>query len=286
MEALISNPDGVYIDATFGGGGHSRAILKVLSENGKLIAFDQDKDVPFQQIKSPHFHFVSSNFVHLTVTLQNLGISSVDGILADLGVSSHQLNTVSRGFSYRFNAPLDMRMNVEQKCSAFDVINTYSPQKLYLIFKCYGEVHNPKILTDCIVQARKLRPITTTFDLINAIQKITPKHKEYGYYAKVFQAIRIEVNQELENLKSFLLQTTNVLSTKGRLVVLTYHSLEDRIVKNVMQYGNAEGAPQKDIYGNITRPFLPLRKPILPTQQEIENNPRARSAKLRVAEKI
>jgi 16S rRNA (cytosine1402-N4)-methyltransferase len=286
IEALITTPHGFYADATFGGGGHSTAILNAISENGKLIAFDQDKDAPFQNITQSNFYPVRDNFSTLSSALHNLNIDFLDGIFADLGVSSYQLDTAERGFSYRFDAPLDMRMNTAQELSAYTVLNSYSPEQLYNIFKLYGEVHNPKMLTDCITQARKLIPIKTTFQLLEVIKKATPKHKEYAYYAQVFQAIRIEVNQELKHLESFLQQSINVLKPKGKLVILTYHSLEDRMVKNIMQYGNISGNPEKDMYGNLIRPFLPARKPVLPTPQEIEHNPRARSAKLRVADKI
>lgn len=285
IRALVHNPDGIYVDATFGGGGHSTGILNVLTQNGKLIAFDQDKDAPFEVIKHSNFYPVRNNFSTITDVLKNLKIQFVDGIFADLGVSSHQLDTPERGFSYRFDAPLDMRMNTTQELSAYTVINTYLQEKLHTLFKLYGEVHNPKVLTDCIVQARKLNPIKTTFQLLQAIKRATPKYREYTYYAQVFQAIRIEVNQELKHLEHFLQQSIALLKPKGRLVVLTYHSLEDRMVKNVMQYGNIEGKPEKDLYGNLIRPFVPLSKPILPSPKEVQLNPRARSAKMRVAEK-
>lgn len=286
VHALVYNTDGVYADVTFGGGGHSTAILSMLTEKGKLIAFDQDKDAPFQNITQANFYPIRDNFSTITTALQNLNIHLLDGIFADLGVSSYQLDTAERGFSYRFDAPLNMRMNTEQELSAYTVINTYSQEQLYRIFKLYGEVHNPKVLTECIIQARKLNPVKTTFQFLEVIKKATPKYKEYAYYAQVFQAIRIEVNQELKHLQSFLQQSINLLKPKGRLVILTYHSLEDRMVKNIMQYGNIEGKPEKDMYGNLIRPFLPLGKPVLPSPQEIEHNPRARSAKLRIAEKI
>lgn len=286
INALVHNPDGIYVDATFGGGGHSTAILNVLSENGKLIAFDQDKDAPFEKITQPNFYPVRDNFSAISAVLHNLGINFLDGIFADLGVSSYQLDTAERGFSYRFDAPLDMRMNTSQEHSAYTVLNTYTQEQLYIIFKLYGEVHNPKILTECIVQARKLAPIQTTFQLLEVIKNATPKYKEYSYYAQVFQAIRMEVNQELKHLESLLKQSINILKPKGKLVILTYHSLEDRVVKNIMRYGNIQRKLQKDMYGNLIRPFLPVRKSILPSPQEIKLNPRARSAKLRIAERI
>jgi len=286
VQALVNTPDGLYVDATFGGGGHSKAILSTLSNKGKLIAFDQDKDAPFENITQPNFYAVRDNFATITSALHSLNIKLVDGIFADLGVSSYQLDTAERGFSYRFDAPLDMRMNTSQELSAYTVINTYTQENLYTLFKLYGEVHNPKNLTGCIIQARKLNPIKTTFQFLEAIKKATPKYKEYSYYAQVFQAVRIEVNQELKHLESFLQQSITLLKPKGKLVILTYHSLEDRIVKNFMQYGNIEGTPHKDMYGNLIRPLLPVKKPVLPTPQEIEVNPRARSAKLRIAEKI
>lgn len=286
VRALINDLDGIYVDATFGGGGHSTAILNMLSDKGKLIAFDQDKEAPFERINQSNFYPIRDNFSALTHALQKLNISFLDGIFADLGVSSYQLDTPHRGFSYRFDAPLDMRMNTQQELSAYTVLNTYPEETLYSIFKLYGEVHNPKILTECILQARKLTPIQTTFQLLEIIKKATPKYKEYPYYAQVFQAIRIEVNQELKHLESFLQQTLSLLKPRGKLVILTYHSLEDRIVKNIMQYGNIQGIPEKDLYGNLIRPFLPNKKPILPSQKEIDINPRARSAKLRVAEKL
>lgn len=285
VEALVTVPHGFYADATFGGGGHSTAILNALTKEGKLVSFDQDKDAPFEKITQPNFYPVRANFSTLSTALHQLNIHHLDGIFADLGVSSYQLDTAERGFSYRFDALLDMRMDTTQELSAFTVLNTYPPEKLHSVFKLYGEVHNPKILTECVVQARKLSPIQTVFQFLEVIKRATPKHKEYAYYAQVFQAIRIEVNQELKHLESFLQQSITLLKPKGRLVILTYHSLEDRMVKNIMQYGNIQGNPQKDLYGNLIRPLFPVRKPVLPSPQEIELNSRARSAKLRIAEK-
>jgi 16S rRNA (cytosine1402-N4)-methyltransferase len=288
LDGLNIRKDGVYVDATFGGGGHSKAILSQL-DTGKLIAFDQDPDA-FQNAKElqgdSRFIFIQANFKYLKRYLKIYKIGEVDGILADLGVSSHQIDEASRGFSTRHAGPLDMRMNPQgDEFSAWDVVNTYSAEALQNVLGRYGEVHNARTLATAIYANRHNSPIETGRELIEILQRFAPKFKEFKYYAQVFQAIRIEVNRELEALEEFLLQTPEVLKPGGRLVVMSYHSLEDRLVKNFIQKGDFSGEPKKDFYGNVLKPFQSItRKPIEADEAEVSANPRARSAKLRIAE--
>ena len=286
IDGLNIKPHGTYVDLTFGGGGHSKEILKKL-ENGKLFGFDQDSDAKRNIIDNESFTFVNGNFKYFKNFLKYHKIEKVDGILADLGLSSHHIDKPERGFSFRFDAKLDMRMNSEAKLTALDVINNYEEEDLYRIFKEYGELKSLYKLVNSILSARKNNTIETTFQLVETIESSAPKFKEHKFYAQVFQAIRIEVNQEIEVLKKMLLQTKDILNTDGRLVVISYHSLEDRLVKNYIKSGNFEGKQEKDDFGNITRPFkLINKKIIIPSEEENEINSRARSAKLRIAEKI
>lgn len=287
IEALDIKPDGVYVDVTFGGGGHSKEILKRLGENGRLIAFDQDEDAERNAIKDPRFVLVRQNYRFIKNFLRYYDAIPVDGILADLGISSYQINEAERGFSIRYEAELDMRMNRESKVTAADILNQYSEEKLLKIFSQYGEVHNSKTLAKKIVEVRKETKLTHIDQFKEAIRPCVDKQAESQYYAKVFQALRIEVNEELESLKEMLLETANVLATQGRLVVLSYHSLEDRLVKNIIAKGQFEGEVEKDVFGNQkNNPFKAInRKPIEATEEEVKRNPRSRSAKLRIAEK-
>lgn len=292
LQACIDNlqikPNGVYVDLTFGGGGHSKEILKHLGENGKLVSFDQDEDAARNVPDDDRLIFVQQNFRYLKNYLRLNGITKVDGILGDLGVSSHQFDVAERGFSIRFDADLDMRMNQSSDLSAYEVVNEYDEKKLAFIFRTYGEVDNANKLAKLICSAREEAPIKNTGELKEAIKNATPKFETNRYLAKVFQAIRMEVNGEMEALKECLTQCVEVLKPGGRLVVMSYHSLEDRLVKNIMKTGNIEGKEEKDIvFGTSTKVFkLITSKPIVPTKEEIENNSRARSAKLRVAEKL
>jgi 16S rRNA (cytosine1402-N4)-methyltransferase len=286
IEGLNINPDGIYIDVTFGGGGHSKEILKHLNK-GKLFAFDRDADAleNAKALDSAKFELINSNFRYLKKQLRLRGVKQVDGILADLGVSSHQIDEAKRGFSTRFHGPLDMRMDTNQSVTAADVLNNYQPKDLVHIFSMYGEIKNAKTLAEAIVKAR-IEPITTTSKLIEIITPVAPKHKEFKYFAQVFQALRIEVNEEMKSLEEFLTQTGEVLAKGGRLVVMSYHSLEDRMVKNYIKAGNISGNLEKDFYGNVIKPLESItRKPVEATEEEINQNNRARSAKLRIAEK-
>ncbi len=286
IDGLEINPDGVYVDVTFGGGGHSKEIFKKLSSKGKLIVFDQDPDAKENAWEADNFYFVAANFAFISNHLRLLGIKQVDGILADLGVSSHQFDEETRGFSIRANAPLDMRMNKHGELSAKSVVNEYDEFELVKIFRSYGELSNARKIAGEIVKARASRKINTTNDLMDVLGKCAPKFKEHKFFAQVFQAIRIEVNQELEVLEKFLEQTADVMAPNGRLVVMSYHSLEDRLVKNYMKRGSIHGEITKDFFGNVLKPFTEVnRHPIIPTEDEIELNTRARSAKLRIAEK-
>lgn len=287
LEGLAIRPDGIYVDVTFGGGGHSKEIFKQLSKEGKLIVFDQDSDAKKNAWEADNFTFVASNFSFLKNHLRANGIQQVDGILADLGVSSFQFNEEGkRGFSIRFNDPLDMRMNRSQKVSAKDVVNTYSEEDLARVFGKYGEVERPMRIAVEICKVRSKQPLATTFDLIETVKKFAPRNKEQKFYAQLFQAIRIEVNNEMDVLEKFLTQAAEVLKPEGRLVIMSYHSLEDRLVKNFMKRGNLDGSIEKDFFGNILKPFDEItRKPIVSTAEELELNPRARSAKLRIAVK-
>jgi len=287
LEGLNIQPNGIYVDVTFGGGGHSKAIFKQLNENGKLVAFDQDPDAQQNVWNASNFLFVPSNFSFLKNHLKALGISQVDGILADLGVSSHQFDEGKRGFSIRSNDELDMRMNQFGALSAKSVMNEYTEEELIRIFRKYGELHAPGKVAGTICRARSNKKIQTTGELIAVLEPIAPKFKEHKFYAQVFQAIRMEVNNELDVLEKFLEQTQEVIKPGGRLVVMSYHSLEDRLVKNYMKRGNFEGVVEKDFFGNILKPFEEVtRKPVSPSESEIELNTRARSAKLRIAERV
>lgn len=285
---LVVNPDGIYVDITFGGGGHSKEILKRLSEKGKLFSFDQDEDAQQNIPDDKRLTFIPQNFRFIKNYLRLYGITKVDGILGDLGVSSHQFDKGERGFSIRFDADLDMRMNQKGELTAKKVLNDYDEKKLTSIFREYGELDNAFRLSKLISEARVNGSINTTEQLKEIIKPATPKFEENRYLAKVYQAIRIEVNQEMEALKECLTQCIDLLNPGGRLVIMSYHSLEDRLVKNLIKTGNVEGKEEKDlIFGNVTRYFKSLtNKPIVPDAEEIENNSRARSAKLRVAEKI
>ena len=284
LDGLDIQPDGVYIDLTFGGGGHAKEIFKQLNDAGKLIGFDQDADAKENAWKAPNFHFVASNFSFLKNQLRLLGITKVDDILADLGVSSHQFNEPERGFSIRSDEKLDMRMNQRSGASAFDVVNEYTEADLMSMIGKYGEVKSPRRVAQAICLKRQSSPIKTTGQLIDVLTPIAPRFKENKFYAQVFQAIRIEVNDEMNVLEKMLEQTAEVLKPSGRLVVMSYHSLEDRLVKNYMKRGSFDGKIEKDFYGNILKPFTEVvRKPITPTDEELEVNSRARSAKLRIA---
>lgn len=286
IDGLNINPDGVYVDVTFGGGGHSREIFKKLSPKGKLIVFDQDPDAKANAWEADNFYFVAANFAFLSNHLRLLGIKQVDGILADLGVSSHQFDEDERGFSIRANAPLDMRMNKSGELSAAKVVNEYDEYDLVKIFRTFGELPNARRVAGEIVKRRDSKKIRTTVDLMETLAPCAPKFKDHKFFAQVFQAIRIEVNQELEVLEKFLLQTQECIKPEGRLVVMSYHSLEDRLVKNYMKRGSIHGEITKDFFGNVLKPFTEVnRHPIVPDEEEIARNTRARSAKLRIAER-
>ncbi|MET4140918.1 16S rRNA (cytosine(1402)-N(4))-methyltransferase RsmH [Pedobacter sp. UYP1] len=287
IDGLNIKPNGVYVDVTFGGGGHSREILSKLGKDGVLIAFDQDPDAQRNKIDDSRFLFVDQNFAFLKNNLRLLGYKQVDGILADLGVSSHQFNEPERGFSTRFESSLDMRMDKQGKLTAADVLNTYTEDKLHKIFGIYGEVKNAKSLARAVVTSRAGQPIVTLADFKAAAGAHIPKGKENKYMAQVFQALRIEVNAEIEVLESFLLQTAEVLSPGGRLVVMSYHSLEDRPVKNFIAKGKIRGEADKDFFGNEEKPYKVItRKAVIAEQDELERNSRSRSAKLRIGERI
>ncbi|TYP96172.1 16S rRNA (cytosine1402-N4)-methyltransferase [Sphingobacterium allocomposti] len=286
MDALAIKPDGVYVDVTFGGGGHSRAILQRLGDGGRLIAFDQDPDAIHNAIDDPRFTLVHHNFRFLKNNLRLLGVKEVDGILADLGVSSHQFDSPDRGFSIRYDADLDMRMDKVSELDAKMVLQTYPEAELHRVFGMYGEIQNARTLSKTIVTARLNGGIETVSDLKEVIKPLVPRAKEHKYHAQVFQALRIEVNKELDVLQEFLEQTVSVLKPGGRLVVMSYHSLEDRLVKNFMQKGKFRGEVEKDFFGNEIKPFRVVsRKAITAGAAELELNNRARSAKLRVAER-
>jgi 16S rRNA (cytosine1402-N4)-methyltransferase len=285
VEGLNINPRGVYVDVTFGGGGHSSYILEQLTD-GKLVAFDQDLEAQDNIPQNNKLVFVHGNFRFLRSFLRLNGFEQVDGILADLGVSSHHFDAEMRGFSFRFDGPLDMRMNTLSKLDAAHVVNTYEPAKLLEILRVYGEVDNPKPLVKAIVKRRDERPIELVQELVEALQPHIPANAQHKFLAKVFQALRIEVNREMDALKQMLEQSLKVLKPGGRLSVITYHSLEDRLVKNFMKSGNFEGKVEKDFYGNASSPFNVItRKALVPSAEELESNNRSRSAKLRIAEK-
>ncbi len=288
IDALVLNPDGFYADATFGGGGHSREILSRLSPKGRLMAFDRDADALAQAPDDPRFILIHNNFrfIHNYTLLHAAG--GLDGILADLGVSSHQFDTADRGFSFRFpQAPLDMRMNVQGNKTAADIVNSYTQEELEKIFRLYGELDNARRLAQLIAAARLAAPILTTDDLDHAVAAALPSFAQHKYLAKVYQALRIEVNEEMRALEKFLPGAAASLKPGGRLAVITYHSLEDRMVKNFIRSGNLEGEEEKDVFGHSSAPLKAVnRKPILPDEAEIAGNTRARSAKLRIAERV
>ena len=283
VEGLNIVPSGVYVDVTFGGGGHSRKILESLNQNGKLFAFDQDAEAHENSIDDSRFTLIDQNFAFVKNHLAFHGIEKVDGILADLGVSSHQFDVAERGFSTRFEGGLDMRMNQKSKISAKEIINKYSEEKLAEILFAYGELRNSRKIARLIVEARANKKIETSFDLKEALKTVLPKAKEHKILAQIFQAIRIEVNEELDVLKEFLEQIPNLLNAEGRLSVISYHSLEDRLVKRFIRTGLFEGEPEKDVFGNSDEPLKKVGKLIIPSKEEIKINNRARSAKLRIA---
>ena len=283
VQALAIKKDGIYVDVTFGGGGHSKEILNQLGKNGKLFAFDQDADALQNTIDDSRFILIAENFRFISRYLRFHGIKNVDGILADLGVSSHQFDESARGFSTRFDGDLDMRMNQKAKISAKEIINKYTEQKLAEILFLYGELRNYKNIAKTIVEERQKEKIETSFQLKKVLKKYLPKAVEHKILAQIYQSFRIEVNEELEALKEFLNQTPNLLNDKGRLSVISYHSLEDRLVKRFMISGIFSGEPEKDIYGNSNIPLKKVGQLIVPSKEEIRQNNRARSAKLRIA---
>lgn len=287
MEHLAIKESGTYIDLTMGGGGHTREILARLGEGGKLYSLDQDPDAQANAPQDEHFEFVASNFRFVRGAMRLRGVEQVDGILADLGVSSHHFDAKHRGFSFRGEAPLDMRMNTRAKRTAADIVNTYDREQLAKVLADYGELDTTWKIANCIERARNLKPIETTAELVEAVKPCTPPKDEAKFLTKLFQALRIEVNGEMEALKMALEQSIKLLAPGGRLVVISYHSLEDRIVKNFMRSGNTEGLVEKDFFGRATTPLKVIsKKAIVPSAEEVERNPRSRSAKLRVAEKI
>lgn len=286
LEALQVTPGGTYVDVTFGGGGHSRALFDRLDGIGKLISFDQDPDALKNTWEAGNFHFVQANFAFYHNHLRLLGVKAVDGVLADLGVSSHQFDEEGRGFSIHGDAPLDMRMNQSGDLTAARILNEYNEASLANVLWQYGEVKNSKKLAAHIISSRASQKIKTTSQFVELAQGLAPKHKEHKYFAQVFQALRIEVNDEMGALKNFLEQSIKAIKPRGRLVVMSYHSLEDRLVKNFMKRGSFTGEIEKDFFGNVLKPFKEIvRHPIIPTDEEIEENSRARSAKLRIAER-
>lgn len=285
VAGLAIKPDGIYVDVTFGGGGHSRHLLSQLGPKGRLIAFDQDQDALDNRIDDPRFLLIHQNFRYLKRFLKFHGITQVDGIMGDFGVSSHQFDEGDRGFSTRFDGALDMRMNQEQGLTAAQILNEYSAEQLTVLFREYGELRNGAKLSRVIEAARKEKMINTTEELKSIVRPFMPRNKEHKIMAQIFQAIRLEVNQELAVLKEFLLQTKEVIKPSGRLSLISYHSLEDRLVKRFMRHGLFEGMPEKDVFGRAFMPFKPVGKLIVPSAQEIEKNNRARSAKLRIAQR-
>lgn len=286
LEGLNIHPDGTYVDATFGGGGHSRAIMERLGEDGRLLAFDQDADAAANTIDDPRFTLIGENFRHMKAFLRLSGVRKVDGVLADLGVSSHQFDTAERGFSTRMDGELDMRMDTRGDVTARDLVNSLDEEALGRLLRLYGELPNARQMAKAIVAARRDKEIATTFDLRQAVSRHLPRGMENKYLAMLFQALRIEVNGELDALKEMLTQSTEMLCDGGRLVVICYHSLEDRIVKNYMKTGNFEGQLEKDFYGNVLAPLrMVSRGAIQASDEEQQCNSRSRSAKLRVAER-
>lgn len=287
ISALIGSPKGIYADATFGGGGHTSEILRRIDPEGRVISFDRDSDAIANKPDDDRLTLIRSDFRWIQNHILHQGYrDGIDGILADLGVSSHQFDTAERGFSFRYEAPLDMRMNQEAQTTAADIVNSYSIEDLEKILRLYGEVDNSRRIAQLICKARELSPIQTTGELGKAIESVLPKFAEHKVLAKVYQALRIEVNQEMKSLEKFLIGAAKSLKPGGKLVIITYHSLEDRMVKNFIKAGNIDGKVEKDFYGNATAPLKAVnRKPILPQEEEIASNTRARSAKLRIAEK-
>ena len=286
INGLKIDDEGIYVDATFGGGGHSLEILKSLSKKGRLVSFDQDPDSINNSYEESNFYFVNENFKYMKRFLKNLGFSKVNGILADLGVSSFQINTPARGFSYRYDAALDMRMNKNNTLDAMKVINSYNHENLSKILFEYGDIKNSKKISEEIIKARTLNKINTTFDLNKILKPLYPKSYLNKNLSRIYQAIRIEVNKELDVLKSFLEQTSELLLPGGRLCVISYHSLEDRMVKRYITNGNFSTTAEKDLYGNFSVPLKKIGKVIQPSAVELKENIRSRSAKLRIAEKI
>ena len=286
VDGLAIQPDGIYVDVTFGGGGHSREILSRLGKRGHLYSFDQDADAEKNIIDDDRFTFVRSNFRYISNWMRYYGVEHIDGLLGDLGVSSHHFDDEARGFSFRFDAPLDMRMNKRAGMTAADVLNDYSEERLADVFYLYGELKSARKLAKAIVAARREKRIETTKDLGEIAEALMRSEREKKDLARVYQALRIEVNHEMDALRDMLRGATEVLKPGGRLCILTYHSLEDRIVKNVMKAGNAEGRVEQDFFGRVTSPFRTVGKLVVPSEDEQARNPRSRSAKLRVAEKV
>ena len=286
VDGLNIKPDGIYVDVTFGGGGHSKEILKRLGPNGKLFAFDQDEDALANSLPDERFVLINENFRYLKRFLRFHNIKSVDGILADLGVSSHQFDVAERGFSTRFDAELDMRMSQKNDLNAFRVVNEYDAENLKRVFLEYGELKNASAIARVIIEEREITPIKNTEQLKLVLSRFLPAHKSHKILAQMYQAIRIEVNQEMEVLKEFIEQSLETLNNGGRLSVISYHSLEDRLVKRFIKNGLFEGEPERDFFGNFSVPFKTIGKLIVPDSNEIKINNRARSAKLRIAEKI
>ena len=293
VDGLDVKPGGIYVDVTFGGGGHSREILSRLSADGHLYSFDQDADAEKNASRGegslgedPRFTFVRSNFRYLKNWMRYYGVEHIDGVLADLGVSSHHFDDETRGFSFRFDAPIDMRMNKRAGMTAADVLNEYEEESLADVFYLYGELKNSRKLASAIVKQRTIKPFATTGELMDAVEKLMPNERAKKDMAKLFQALRIEVNHEMDALRDMLRSAVECLGEGGRLSVITYHSLEDRIVKNVMKSGNAEGKVDKDFYGRVNTPLKMIGKVIVPDNEEQQANPRSRSAKLRISEKI
>jgi len=285
VDGLAIKKDGVYVDVTFGGGGHSKEILSRLGENGKLYAFDQDEDALKNTINDPRFILIHENFRFIAQFLKFYGIRKVDGILADFGVSSHQFDVAERGFSTRFDADLDMRMSKRNTISAYDVVNGYDYDQLRSVLFQYGDLRNANAIAAAIIASREVEPIKTTAQLKTVLKQFLPARIEHKILAQIYQAIRIEVNQEIEVIKEFLMQVPELLNDEGRLSVISYHSLEDRLVKNFMRSGKFDGEPEKDFYGNMNLPLKKVGGLVVPSKKEIGINNRARSAKLRIAEK-
>jgi len=286
IAGLNLRPDGVYVDVTFGGGGHSRAILSHLT-TGRLIAFDQDLDAAVNIINDERVTFLNQNFRYLKNNLRYLGYKEVDGLIADLGVSFHQFDEQERGFSFRSDAQLDMRMNRKSGLRASDLLRTYDEEQMASVFYRYGELDNSRKIARAVVKARQTKPVVTVRDLTDAVESLVPFNQENKFYAKLFQSLRIEVNREMDALTDMLTQALQILKPGGRMVVITYHSLEDRLVKNFIRTGNFDGTAEKDFYGNLLVPFRAInRKVIVPSEEEVAKNNRARSARMRIAEKI